>query len=73
MSPDTTPNREPTQSARDQAVPEHPRPGALSEHDTPTDSATTRRPSLLLVVIVVLAVTALVVLHLTGVLGPGSH
>ena len=73
MSPDTTPNREPTQSATDQAAPEHPQPGALSKHDAPTDSATTRRPSLLLVVIVVLAVTALVVLHLTGVLGPGSH
>jgi hypothetical protein len=73
MSPDTTPNREPTQSAADQAVPEHRRPGALSEHDPPNDSATARRPPLLLVIIVVAVVTGLVVLHLTGVLGPGSH
>ena len=73
MSPDTTPNHEPTKSATDRAATEHPRPGALSEHDTPTDSATTRRPPLLLVIIVVLIVTAFVVLHLTGVLGPGSH
>ena len=73
MSPDTAPNREPPQSATDQADPEHARPGALSEHDPPTDSATTKRPPLLLVIIVVLIVTAFVVLHLTGVLGPGSH
>ena len=73
MSPDTTPNREPTQSAVDQAAPEQPRPGVLSKHDPPSDSATTRRPPLLLVIIVVLVVTVLVVLHLTGVLGPGSH
>jgi hypothetical protein len=73
MSPDTTPNREPTQSATDQAAPEHPRPGALSEHDNPADSAATRRPPLLVVIIVVLVVTVFVVLHLTGVLGPGSH
>ena len=73
MSPDTTPNHDPTQRAMNPTKPEHPQPGALSKHDAPTDSATTRRPSLLLVVIVVLAVTALVVLHLTGVLGPGSH
>jgi hypothetical protein len=73
MSPDTAPNREPPQSATDRTVPEHPRPGVLSKHDPPTDSATTRRPPLLLVIIVVLVVTALVVLHLTGVFGPGSH
>ena len=57
----------------DQAAPEHPRPGALSEHDPPTDSATTRRPPLLLGIVVVLVVTVFVLLHLTGVFGPGSH
>jgi hypothetical protein len=73
MSPDSTPNHEPTQSATDQTVPEHPPPGALSKHDPQSDSATTRRPPLPLVIIIVLVVTALVALHLTGVLGPGAH
>jgi hypothetical protein len=73
MSPDTTPSREPNQSAVDEAAPAHPRPGALSEHDPPTDSAATWRPPLLLAIAVVLVVTTVVVLHLTGVLGPGSH
>jgi hypothetical protein len=73
MSPDTTPNREPTQSAADQPAPGQPGPRALSKHDPPTDSATTRRPPLLVGIILVLLVTAVVVLHLTGVLGPGSH
>jgi hypothetical protein len=57
----------------DQAGPEHPRRGALSEHDPPSDGAPAKRPSLLLVIIVVLVVTVFVVLHLTGVFGPGSH
>ena len=73
MSPDTTPNPEPTQSAVDETTPENRRPGTLSEHDPPTDSATARRSPLLLAIIVVVVVTAVVVLHLTGVLGPGSH
>lgn len=57
----------------DQAAPERPRPGALSEHDPPSDGAAAKRAPLLLVIAVVLLVTAVVVLHLTGVLGPGSH
>ena len=73
MSPDPTPNPEPTQRATDQPAPEHRRPGALSEHDPPKDSATTNRPPLLLVIAVVLLVTAFVILHLTGVFGTGSH
>ncbi|MHB1572043.1 MAG: hypothetical protein ACYC0H_22950 [Solirubrobacteraceae bacterium] len=73
MSPDTTPNAEPTQGATDQPGPEHRRPGALSEHDPPTDSAARNRPPLLVVIAVVLLVTAFVVLHLTGVFGPSSH
>jgi hypothetical protein len=73
MSPDATPNRDPTQRAVDESGPEHPRPGALSKHDPPTHSPTARRPPLLLAIILVLLVSAVVVLHLTGVLGPGSH
>jgi hypothetical protein len=56
-----------------QSAPEPPRPGPLSEHDPPTDSGATNRAPLRLVIAVVLIVTAVVVLHLTGVLGPGSH
>ena len=73
MSPDTNPNPEPTQNAMDQPAPEHRGPGDLSEHDHPTDSAATNRPPLLLVIAIVLLITAFMVLHLTGVLGPGSH
>lgn len=73
MSPDPTPNPGRTQSALDQSVPEHQRPGGLSEHDPPTDGGAANRAPLLLVIAVVLLVTAVVVLHLTGVLGPGSH
>jgi hypothetical protein len=73
MSPDTTPSPEPAQSAMDRPAPEHGAPGALSEHDPPTGSASTTRPPLLIVIVVVLLVTAVVVLHVTGVLGPGSH
>ena len=73
MSPNTTPNPEPTRTTTDQPAPEDGQPGALSEHDPPTDSAATNRPPLLLIIAVVLLVTAFVVLHLTGVLGPGSH
>jgi hypothetical protein len=57
----------------DQPAPEHRGPRALSEHDPPTDGAATNRPPLPIVIAVVLLVTAVVVLHLTGVLGPGSH
>ena len=57
----------------DHAAPEHPRPGALSEHDPPSDSEAASRAPLLLVIVVVLLVSAAVVLHLTGALGPGSH
>ena len=39
----------------------------------PTAPRQNRPPPLLLVIAVVLLVTAFVVLHLTGVLGPGSH
>jgi hypothetical protein len=72
MSPEPHPNADRTQSARNQPVSEH-RSG-LPEHDPPTDGgAANRATPLLLVIVVVLLVTAVVVLHLTGVLGPGSH
>ncbi len=45
----------------------------LSHSDPPPDAATSNRPPLLLIIIVVLLVTGFVVLHLTGVVGPGSH
>ena len=56
-----------------QAPPEHDQPRPLSEHDPPSDTTTSRRPPILLVIVVVLLVTGFVVLHLTGVFGPGSH
>lgn len=56
-----------------QAPPEHDKPRPLSQHDPPTDPATRNRPPVLVIVIVVLVVTGVVVLHLTGVIGPGSH
>jgi hypothetical protein len=72
-SPEPTPSPDRTQSALDQPAAEHRTPGELSEHDPPADGGDANRAPLLLVIVVVLLVTAVVVLHLTGVLGPGSH
>ncbi len=47
-------------------------PGILS-HSDPEPVASAGRPPLWLVVVVVLLVTGFVVLHLTGVFGPGAH
>jgi hypothetical protein len=52
---------------------EHDTPRPLSEHDPPPDAAAGRRPPVLLIIVVVLLVTGFVALHLTGVVGPGSH
>jgi len=73
MSPNRTPNPEQVQGATDRPPREHGRPGALSEHDPPIGSDAESRPRLLLVIALVLLVTAVVVLHLTGVVGPGSR
>lgn len=54
--------------------PELPRekPSGLSAHDPAPDTATSRSP-VLLIIVVVLVVTGFVVLHLTGIVGPGAH
>jgi hypothetical protein len=44
----------------------------LSDHD-PAPDGRRGRPPLLVAVVIAVVVTAIVVLHLIGVLGPGSH
>jgi hypothetical protein len=73
MSPDTTPDPDRQNAARMHHPPPAHRPGALSEHDTPAGGSARNRPRALLVIALVVLVAAFVVLHLTGVLGPGSH
>jgi hypothetical protein len=54
-------------------APQRKKPQRLSEHDPPPDRRTRGRTPWLVIVMVVLLAMAFVALHLTGVVGPGSH
>jgi hypothetical protein len=62
----------PEENAMHNAPPGDDTSSRLSEHDPPAD-ATRDRPPYLVIIIVVALVTAVVVLHLAGVVGPGSR
>lgn len=51
---------------------EQPTPGLLSQSD-PEPGRTTGRPPIWLIMIVALLIAAVIVLHLSGAVGPGSH
>jgi hypothetical protein len=53
--------------------PDEPQPGSLSQSDPPPHEAERGRPPALFIVIGVLLVLVFMALHLTGVLGPGTH
>jgi hypothetical protein len=67
----STPPQLEDESARQERQ-EHPRPGLLSRSDPEPERPTGRVP-IWLIVIIVLLVAGFVVLHLTGVAGPGMH
>jgi hypothetical protein len=48
------------------------KPRLLSEHDPPS-TGTRSGPPVLLVAVIVIVMIAFVVLHLTGIVGPGGH
>ena len=62
--------RSPHQRRQDRPEPEP--PGPLSQSDPEPDGSTGRAP-IWIVIIGVLLVAGFVALHLTGVVGPGSH
>jgi hypothetical protein len=55
------------------STPTERKPGLLSQSDPQPDASGRKRPPVALVIVVVLLVTGFVVLHLTGVVGPGAH
>jgi hypothetical protein len=55
-----------------QSQPDREESSKLSEHDAAPEAARGRTP-ILLIIVIVLLVAGFVVLHLTGVVGPGSH
>jgi|GEM_PF-6198505 len=63
-----SPGHRPPQEHREQQ-----RPGSLSQSDPEPESPRRSRTAVWLVVGFVVLVSALVVLHLTGVAGPGAH
>ena len=73
---ESTPNRDtPTRGEDQNSSSQHQaqqRPRALSQSD-PEPDRTTRRTAIWLVIALVIVVSAFVVLHLTGVAGPGMH
>jgi hypothetical protein len=52
--------------------PDREEPKQVSEHD-PASDARRGRPPIVLMILIVLLVAGFVVLHLTGVVGPGRH
>ena len=68
------PDHRPTPSGHqgEQEQSEQPVPGLLSQSD-PEPARTSGRPPLWLMILVVLLLAAVIVLHLSGAVGPGSH
>jgi hypothetical protein len=51
----------------------HGRPGLLSQSDPSPDTGARNRLPVILIIAIVLLIGAVVVLHLTGVVGSGGH
>jgi hypothetical protein len=72
-APDRTETPTPVEGTRrSPEQPEHPGHGLLSQSD-PEPESSNGRPPIWLIIVFVALVAGFVVLHLAGVLGPGSH